>query len=339
MQNARISWIDVARGLAILFVIYGHGLAANSPRFLIYSFHMPLFFFLSGYVFHSRKNGSFFASLKKDFRRIMIPYFIFAAISYSLWLSNVPPDNRTAELLSKQAYGILYGNGNNGYLAINIVLWFLPTLFVTRTIFYHIAKLQNKKNILFSLALISIIGYTISVALPKTKLPWGVEAALNAVVFFGLGFLSRELPEKLVSYFKTHMTRSLLLLIIIFLLSAGINYAFIGAQVDIRLNRLGDYFLFYGAALSAITLLILASIKIQSNRVLEILGKNTMPLFVFHLIVFSYISRFLMLFISSETIIELRNIYLAPTYTLLSILIILGLSSVYKKLQKTITLN
>jgi fucose 4-O-acetylase-like acetyltransferase len=62
MQN-RITWIDSARGIGIVLVVYGHvlrGLHASSvgvqePWFtvsdtVLYSFHMPLFFFLAGLV-------------------------------------------------------------------------------------------------------------------------------------------------------------------------------------------------------------------------------------------------------------------------------------------------
>lgn len=54
MQN-RIAYIDALRGFAILLVIVGHLIQFNyssgieNPIFnIIYSFHMPLFFFISG---------------------------------------------------------------------------------------------------------------------------------------------------------------------------------------------------------------------------------------------------------------------------------------------------
>lgn len=52
----RKRWIDVARGIAILLVLIGH--AGVAPKFnqYILSFHMPLFFFLSGMVFDNEKH-------------------------------------------------------------------------------------------------------------------------------------------------------------------------------------------------------------------------------------------------------------------------------------------
>ena len=44
----RIAYLDVAKGFTILTVILGHTLPAGTLKTLLYSFHMPLFFFLSG---------------------------------------------------------------------------------------------------------------------------------------------------------------------------------------------------------------------------------------------------------------------------------------------------
>ena len=54
-MNARYYEIDVAKGIGILLVMLGHILPNNSfLRMIIYSFHMPLFFILSGLVIKNR---------------------------------------------------------------------------------------------------------------------------------------------------------------------------------------------------------------------------------------------------------------------------------------------
>ena len=58
--SKRIEYIDIARGIGILLVVMGHNdFSLISPFLfkLIYSFHMPLFFFMSGIFFkpHSSK--------------------------------------------------------------------------------------------------------------------------------------------------------------------------------------------------------------------------------------------------------------------------------------------
>ena len=67
----RIEWIDIAKGLGLIFLIYGH-IANNLFTQWIYTFHSPLFFFLSGFLFSSRKNFNDFLISKTN--SLLIPY-------------------------------------------------------------------------------------------------------------------------------------------------------------------------------------------------------------------------------------------------------------------------
>lgn len=54
-QNSkRVEWIDTAKGIGLILVILGH-LKIDYLSAWIYTFHMPLFFFLSGVVFSGHK--------------------------------------------------------------------------------------------------------------------------------------------------------------------------------------------------------------------------------------------------------------------------------------------
>ena len=332
-MRERINWVDVARGIGVLLVIYGHGLAATPLRFIIYSFHMPLFFFISGVVFHKRKNEKYLTVLKKDFKRILIPYLIFAAISFTLWLSNIPLDRIKWDLVLRQIIGIFYGSGNNGYLAINIVLWFLPCLFIVKQIFWFISRLEIKL-IIPILFLFSALGYCFHVFFPTLKLPFGFESALTGVVFFGLGYLWNFIPEKITLMFKRYTLVFLAILIVLTIIFSLANFNLHNHQVDLRLNRINNYFLFYLSAFSGILSVILVSMRANKNKILEYLGRNSLLLFVWHLVVFSYISDFVFLFLTSDEVIKLRNVYLAPFYSIASIFVILALSKVIRKTQK-----
>jgi len=50
-ERGRQEWLDVLKGFGILFVVLGHALADGGLKTYIYAFHMPLFFFVSGYLF------------------------------------------------------------------------------------------------------------------------------------------------------------------------------------------------------------------------------------------------------------------------------------------------
>jgi fucose 4-O-acetylase-like acetyltransferase len=328
-MRERINWIDVARGIGVLLVIYGHGLAATPLRYIIYSFHMPLFFFLSGLIFHKRKNEKYLVILKKDLKRILIPYFIFAFISFFLWLSNIPFDRINPDLVLKQIIGIFYGSGNSGYLAINIVLWFLPCLFIVKQAFWFLSKLPNK-FILISLIILSITGYLNSIFYPSIKLPFGFETALTGIVFFGFGYLWNFIPKGKLEILKKYAFKIFFIFTVSTIIFALINFNLHGHQVDLRINKLNNFFLFYLSSISGILAVVSISSQINKNKILEYLGKNSLILFVWHLVIFSYISDFVFIFLTSEQVIKLRNVYLAPFYSIVSIIIIISISRLFK---------
>lgn len=49
-EKTRIAWIDIVRGIGIFLVIMGHTYRSNQVLNWIVSFHMPLFFILSGWL-------------------------------------------------------------------------------------------------------------------------------------------------------------------------------------------------------------------------------------------------------------------------------------------------
>lgn len=55
----RLDWVDVVRGLGILAVVIGHVWTGGPVRDALYSFHMPLFFLLSGLLSRPRAIGAF----------------------------------------------------------------------------------------------------------------------------------------------------------------------------------------------------------------------------------------------------------------------------------------
>ena len=86
----RISWIDSLKGLLILLVIIGHmGYATYASKIVIfdviYSFHMTLFIFLSGFVISSISS----TKLMKRIRSLLFPFLIVGTL-FSLAYSHDP---------------------------------------------------------------------------------------------------------------------------------------------------------------------------------------------------------------------------------------------------------
>lgn len=73
----RIGMIDVAKGIGIILVVFAH--INYTPNILnaIYSFHMPLFFLISGMMFSKQKYNSFLKFVKRKFTTLICPYIFF----------------------------------------------------------------------------------------------------------------------------------------------------------------------------------------------------------------------------------------------------------------------
>lgn len=141
--------INIARAIALLFVVLGHSIpdaqttithpAAQEILNICYSFHMGLFFLLSGFVFANRfLTGDYQLAeqLKNKFCRLMVPYFIYSVITLLLKLAFAKYANNSFEL--KEFYKIFLGENPNGGL------WYLWTLFMIMVMFLLIGKSKHR---------------------------------------------------------------------------------------------------------------------------------------------------------------------------------------------------
>lgn len=82
IMGKRLLWVDYAKAVAIVLMVLGHAGLPNTGKvsMIIYMFHMPLFFMLSGYFDNSNKLNAkdFFV---KSAKTILVPYFAFYVMS------------------------------------------------------------------------------------------------------------------------------------------------------------------------------------------------------------------------------------------------------------------
>jgi len=247
----RIHWIDVTRGIAIILVIYGHLFNTDHQRYLIYAFHMPLFFFISGLVFKPTGSKPFREIIVKYVKQLLIPYYIFAVLTYLFALIS-----QTATFsfndAAYQAFGILYGSGRDGMLGYNVVLWFLPCLFITKLTFTMITRKVSQTKFIFLFLLASgCLGALLTSVAPLIKLPFGFEIALSALPFFGAGYLfmtHKRLFENFAKYKLPIAAGSMIFTMII----ATIDFSLSGHKIDMRVNQLDITPLFYFGAFGGI---------------------------------------------------------------------------------------
>lgn len=140
----RIRWIDVAKGYGIFLIVLGHILTTGTLRRLIFAFHVPLFFILSGLTLNT--NIRFKNFLVKKFKSLMIPYFTFSVISIVLFsfMIKLMPSLSEQSGFFNQLFVVLYGNSRPDIMKWNTPLWFLPCLFAVLVVVYVIERsMQN----------------------------------------------------------------------------------------------------------------------------------------------------------------------------------------------------
>ena len=225
----RERWIDAWKGLLIFLVVLGHvagvlehlthGAANISAAFMykwIYLFHMPAFFFLSGYVRGSRSNGCapFVEFFFKKIRRLAVPYFIWGFVSMVVYHFFAEAFNRSlaggndgyykasmfANDMGRMLLSLIHAGGwpNGDAFRSNSVLWFLPCIFTTSVVyemaFRRFSSMGNRLRISF-LSILAVAGFAIGGVMRlyvRLVLPWGIASLPWWLAFMSLGGMFAE---------------------------------------------------------------------------------------------------------------------------------------------------
>lgn len=275
MDKKRILWIDNTKAIGIFLVMLAHHKINPSYMQYIYSFHMPLFFFISGYLFNSAKYPDFKGFLKRKLKTLVLPYFIFAFTSFLFWLLIVRKLSIHGESLKippiKPFLDIFHSNRfGNLKLPLDTVVWFLTCLFVVEILFWIINTISLNKitSMLFILGS-AILGYMGSLFMPF-RLPWSIDIALTAVVFYGIGYIFKEKLDKLTDFTANKNLAAVIPFVIL-----SIVFCFVNGRVDMYSNYYGNILFYYLSALSGIIFVITLCKKIPQNKLLQYIGKNT----------------------------------------------------------------
>jgi len=271
-RESRINWIDTAKGLGIVLVVVGHvlrGLVAAhvmewtpAARFLdawIYSFHMPLFFFLSGlFLFQSVTKSSLRWFISDKVRMIAYPYVVWSIITIFLkaGLGTVPNTPRALSDLMLIPYSPIEQ------------FWFLYVLFVL-VVFFGITFAFGLRP-WFAIALACTIYPTV---LP-VSLGWNVLYMVQFYAIYvafgahvGTNYL-RQLPN---------INSAILILVIVIGLSFPIADI---ATIDQQRNEL----LCALSGIMGIAALSLLLCRFKFTSFLSFLGKLSLEIFVAHTI-------------------------------------------------------
>ena len=283
-EKQRLDYIDTIRGIGILFVVIGHHLlGADGLVVWIYSFHMPLFFIITGYLYAYKKDKckDIKALIINKAKSLMYPYINFSLINI-IWyfifyivtpIGGQPEESFTVVLLKSVT--------TLGYHA----MWFLPALFISTVLF---SIINRNKASRFIHIVVMLFGWVVCILLRQNGMEHGVvwyifnyiSRLAVATSFIYIGYLIGKFLTKL-----NNLTEWIWIGVcaVVAGITLIINLSNMN-QYNIALSNIGNPVLFYISGISNSMLLLLIFKKINFKKgLLNFYGKNSLLIMALHM--------------------------------------------------------
>jgi len=276
VMNMKIESVFIAKGIAISLVVIGHYNPANAPDYwiklqdVIYTFHMPVFFMLSGYLYglsHNKYSG-YTILIKQKSNRLLIP-FITISIFYlivksiaGIFFNLIHPVNLTS----------IINNFINPYDSYASIVWFIYTLFLIFSI-YPILQLLLINNTIVTLAIFAL--YFI---IPQSNY-FCLSLMFNNLPAFSIGFIVgiHKINIDLINI--KYLWIIFIICIVLFTITYIFNRGLLGPYQKLSVDLLCYIFGSIGCiSLSGIIYLF----KYYLVWALKAVGQYSMSIFLFH---------------------------------------------------------
>lgn len=293
-QAIRVQWIDATRGLAILLVVFGHAaggvIDSAGPGMLgglrtvlvaVYTFHMPLFFVLSGLFVEQRMAVGARRFLAGLIPSIVYPYFLWSIIQVTVIfalgaLVNHPPGHYATTMLSLAWQPVAQ-------------YWFLHALFLIQFVALVSFRVGGK-------ALFLAVALALKLFVMFVPTPVAINLAASNAPYYALGALFGWRQASLLIARLNREARCLIIaaaLAIVAVLAVRATalqpYVVVKTASAGELARLGWIPLMLPATLAGGLALALAADSIsrwggRTAALTEYLGKMTMPIYLLHVL-------------------------------------------------------
>lgn len=270
IMQKRIYWLDAAKFIGILLVISDHMAISGVNRVIVTSFHMPLFFWLSGYSF--KKTNSLKNIFIKGIQSQIVPYMaggMISIITYCYlrkwifvdWLKIIENTGDISEIFSPM---FRTWDGWSLY-------WFLPCLFTSHIFFWGLLHLIKDKSAIYSLLLVIVFNFG---GVFSYLSYFRINSALVSLLFMYAGYMC---SNKLIIISRKQTILCALLWIIIYLF-------FIERNVSINMGQHSYpyYPICIFVALGCIHTFIFLVRKIPYNKIISFFGRNTLIIYMVH---------------------------------------------------------
>lgn len=272
--QSRIEWIDSAKAIGIFLVVLGHtSWFSRNYTSIIYSSHIPLFFFLSGFLFKLANSEDIRGFISKRFVSRFRPYIIVGLLTYCIWATrhlvkgyilNDPMFFENTVSIGYPLIGLFLGVREQGSLAMNPYLWFLPALFMVEVIYCCLNKYLDYIIIL----IISLILFIFSPIIYNffTLKIFSIHIVIVSVYYYSLGKFFKNIDIKINT------------LTFIFCLVIGLYFSYINEASAIDDMKNHWYYLLSSTML--IFSILYISNLFANFRIIRYLGKKSMEVFL-----------------------------------------------------------
>lgn len=312
-MKKRKDYLDIAKGIAMLWIISVHADGAPYTGTVGYVTLIPLFFLTAGYLWKD-KDEPMLHQLKKRAKPLLRPYFGYNAGLFVLYLIDlvpyiIPQTRETCKDILKHLFGVFYSEGiiffsdQSGSLmqyftVFNYPLWFLTAMVTASAAFLVLLKLRRK----FGLPLIYMMPFCLIVTILLNhlplRLPWNANNCFLAAALMAAGW---EIGHRnLLEYEWKHKWLEPLVYAIMASVVVGIgmfNDAMSTSMLVSAYGPHGDWgvlIYFVGGVMGPCVMLRLSRLLEGFGRLKKLfitLGQNTIPILALHRSIITYYNR------------------------------------------------
>ncbi|MGN0161876.1 MAG: acyltransferase family protein [Lachnospiraceae bacterium] len=308
MEKKRLDFLDIAKGIGIILVLYSH--SCGFPIFgnAFVAFYMPLFFFVSGYVYREGRTPA--ENIKRKLKQLLLPYAGYTLLLYAEHiLVNMIKHELTGENIIMPLLGALYSRaalyadmtGDNVYFLLlsNGPLWFITAMASGCVIFYLLVDrfLKNKKDMM--VITVVLIAITALFTYCPYLLPWSIDTASAVALFMLMG---AKLGQ--IQYFGNGDPKKFGIIPVSL---AALVYCLVtqmAQSINMSIREFG-----YHGIVGALWFLAAASFgvliflwicryveKFRWSRIFILLGKHTYSIMALHIVIIKYLSKIYYIF-------------------------------------------
>ena len=287
-NNSRLGYMDTAKGIAIAAVVVGHVYTSHSmPGLVIFSFHMPLFFIISGFFV---KNLNLQRTVCKSAKGLLIPYVVGTVMEMLAEICLNPGKtglDNVKTLFVDMIGGFCKGLDIFPGFQSTWLLWFLPCLFVARVLFVLFMKLTEKSKHQWAVRTIIFMLFTFAgmVMSATSYYPWSMEIAFITLPLLYFGYMLRE--HKVLENKHRFIFAGIALVIWVIMLCQGLYIEFAmhywpGAFLTLFESMIASFVvLCFCQLLDKVAVI---------NKAIRWVGRNSLVILLFHNLEARYVS-------------------------------------------------